>query len=36
MYKKDDFITDFSQFEQWRKDHDYKEANDQVVCLFWI
>lgn len=33
MYKKDDFITDFSQFEQWCKDHDYKDVNDLEVRL---
>ena len=33
MYKKDDFITDFSQFEQWCKDHDYRDVNDLEVRL---
>lgn len=33
MYKKEDFITDFSQFEQWCKDHNYKDVNDLENCL---
>ena len=33
MYKKEDFITDFSQFEQWCKDHDYRDVNDLEVRL---
>ena len=28
MYKKEDFITDFSKYEQWCKDHDYRDVND--------
>ena len=28
MYKKEDYITAYSQFEQWCKDHNYKDVND--------
>lgn len=33
MYKKEDFITDFSQLEQWCKDHNYRDVNDLETCL---
>ena len=33
MYKKEDFITDFTQFEQWCKDHDYNDVNGLENCL---
>jgi len=28
MYSKEDYLTDFSQFEQWCKDHNYKDVSD--------
>ena len=28
MYKKEDYLTDYSQFEQWCKDHNYKDVSD--------
>ena len=33
IYKKEDFITDFTQFEQWCKDHDYNDVNGLENCL---
>lgn len=33
MYNKEEFITDFSQFEQWCKDHDYRDVNDLEISL---
>lgn len=33
MYKKEEFITDYILFEQWCKDHDYRDVNDLENCL---
>lgn len=33
MYSKEEFITDYSQLEQWCKDHDYKDVNDLELTL---
>ena len=33
MYKLEEFISDYSQFEQWCKDNDYRDVNDLELRL---